>query len=397
LALITDIGAAPIGPLADALETTNAARVVLCGKEDAPTASQLIWPPETEAMGQPHAGPFHQSDIAAYIVRNATLKGRGASPMQDGAYLYAADILPSYLEAFIANDIKVEDWGNLDGRERLSIPIGFSLIHYNLVYGHWLLEMFPKLFAIKMIMEQGVLAPIILPTTTPPYVRNFISLVLPAATIQYFDPFAQHMMVDRLICPSMFNVHYHYNPVINDHIDQLCRECLADPQMQPTGLGSMLNKLFNRSRSTAEGNPKHIFVSRVGLAPSYRTLGNQAEIEQIARSQGLRIVKPELLDIAEQIALFSNADLIVGEFGSGMHNALFAPKSCKVFCLNWISDVQSHIANLRGQEIGYLLADDAKPRTFQFQEVTDEYRIDPLAFAERLNYLSSRSRIPSAR
>jgi O-antigen biosynthesis protein WbqL len=129
-------------------------------------------------------------------------------------------------------------------------------------------------------------------------------------------------------------------------------------------------------------------VSR--LAPSlYRQLSNQAEIECIAVSEGLELVKPETLPISEQIALFASADLLVGEFGSAMHNALFSRRGTRVFCLNWINGLQSRIAQLKQQRVGYLLPSDGVPVKYVEGASLKSYHIDPDQFRKCVRALLS--------
>ena len=80
---------------------------------------------------------------------------------------------------------------------------------------------------------------------------------------------------------------------------------------------------------------------------------------------GLTVVRPEELPWIEQVRLFASAHLIVGEYGSGMHNALFSPAGAKVVCLNVVNELQARIGNAFGHDVGYLLDPDGAPRLFQ--------------------------------
>ena len=82
--------------------------------------------------------------------------------------------------------------------------------------------------------------------------------------------------------------------------------------------------LFRRgiSHSTARRGPARIFLARKGRN---RLLTNRARIEEMAASAGFEIVFPETKTLSEQVALFSSAREIVGEYGSAFHTAMCAP------------------------------------------------------------------------
>ena len=74
------------------------------------------------------------------------------------------------------------------------------------------------------------------------------------------------------------------------------------------------------------------------------------------KKNNIESISPEKLDWTEQVYLFSNANLVIGEFGSGLHNTIFSPSATNTIVLasprmNWI---QSGISALRNQKIAYI-------------------------------------------
>ncbi|MFD1354473.1 glycosyltransferase family 61 protein, partial [Methylorubrum suomiense] len=71
---------------------------------------------------------------------------------------------------------------------------------------------------------------------------------------------------------------------------------------------------------------RRLLISRSDNADTHnrRTLTERAELEAGARARGFEIVRPEGLSVPEQVALFRSADVLVGEYGSGLHGSLFA-------------------------------------------------------------------------
>ncbi|GAA5170305.1 glycosyltransferase 61 family protein [Viridibacterium curvum] len=73
-----------------------------------------------------------------------------------------------------------------------------------------------------------------------------------------------------------------------------------------------------------------VFIDRES---SIRRIRNKAAVLRLFRERGFRVVVPESLSAAEQLALFSQASIIAGQAGAGMANMMFAPAGCKVITL----------------------------------------------------------------
>jgi Glycosyltransferase 61 len=82
---------------------------------------------------------------------------------------------------------------------------------------------------------------------------------------------------------------------------------------------------------------KRIFLSR-GESRN-RNLRNRTELEKMLNQEGFETVRPELLAFDKQALLFSDADIIVSEFGAIMANVVFCRKGTKV--VEIIPDMQN--------------------------------------------------------
>jgi O-antigen biosynthesis protein WbqL len=89
--------------------------------------------------------------------------------------------------------------------------------------------------------------------------------------------------------------------------------------------------------------------------------------------------------------------VIVGEFGSGLHNALVSRAGARVVALNWIVDVQSRIANFRAHDVGYVLPDDGQPRRFTIGGGQQPFSVDVDEFRRRLDVVLDPRRPPVQR
>lgn len=75
--------------------------------------------------------------------------------------------------------------------------------------------------------------------------------------------------------------------------------------------------------ATAPG-PRRVFIDRVA---GPRRVLNMAEVEPVLERHGIQAVEPSSLSPLEQIALFRDAELVVGVTGSGLANTVFSRRA----------------------------------------------------------------------
>ena len=170
----------------------------------------------------------------------------------------------------------------------------------------------------------------------------------------------------------------------------------TDLLLMPTGprLGDRMSPYFARATSfwtdrlRAPAPPTtpgaRLFLSRAA-APQQRRMGNRPAIEAIAERAGFTLVQPEKLSMPAQMALFETATMIVGEYGSALHNSIFAEPGTIICALRGNSRhpgfIQSGIGTVLGQETGYVFGNTAG------QEVDQRFDIDPAAFSRALELM----------
>nr|WP_199925139.1 glycosyltransferase family 61 protein [Neorhizobium sp. SOG26] len=96
-----------------------------------------------------------------------------------------------------------------------------------------------------------------------------------------------------------------------------------------TFLASSTLDHVQRYRRLLEGKGvKRLYVERPNTE---RSLVNEKEIKDyLVNKMGFHPVNPGLLKFSEQVALFKDAEVIVGIMGAAMTNAVFANASCRV-------------------------------------------------------------------
>lgn len=102
-----------------------------------------------------------------------------------------------------------------------------------------------------------------------------------------------------------------------------------------------------------------IFISRRGTA---RNIANQNQIEDTLRENGFAIINPASMDFIDQIKSFKNAKIIIGVMGAGMTNIVFANSGARIINLSpatmpdtffyFLSKHKGHIySEIRGKNI----------------------------------------------
>lgn len=320
----------------------------------------LLWPTRVEAIDRPHQEHRRTPDVDLYFVRQALVGSSGSHAQLDGQLVYAKGAYPTYVHHYMAETS--HPLLEFSTKEIIELEAAFIITHYNFIWGHWLTEIFTKLFCIRLANRLGLNAPIVIASCAPPYIKDIISKILPSQEIVCFDHLRESLKVENLILPHMMQVDYIFHHYLRGELELL-------------GRGS---------------RPRNIYVSRSDHISqhAYRNLENAAELESVANSLGIEIVKPETMSWDDQVSTFAQAELVVGEFGSGLHNTLFSKAGCRVIALNWVgNDVQSRIANFRKHEIGYLLPADLIPRVHQIGQPVQHYTIDAEQFRERASLL----------
>ncbi len=212
----------------------------------------------------------------------------------------------------------------------------------------------PKLLLLRAIADRLPPFRIVLPRASPAWLSNWVTLILPQAPIEIYDDLSEYVHCEKLLSPTLLMHPQHF----------------FHPELE-----SLLDELRGLVPAT-EVRHENIYISR-SVPSHFRNLINAAEIEEISRQEGFTVIRPETMPIADQISLFASATVVVGEFGSALHNTLFSPQDTKVLCLNWINPLQSRIAHLKRQHVGYLLSSEGMPIKYVHGASRVSYRIDP--------------------
>lgn len=233
--------------------------------------------------------------------------------------------------------------------EKLKLPCKiieepcFPLASDGNVYGHFLIESLARLHIVTRFLHTSLPRyKILIVKNLPVWVRLILkeNYGIKSEDIIEYDPENEQVLLRQAIWPSLTIFQDHFHPYFNMIISDLLASL------------SVLGGL----------KIDRVFVSRIffnNAVMQDRILFNEHEIGEIAVKEfGFSPIAPETLDWTEQIRLFANAKIVVGRFGSGMHNALFSNRGSRIGIIRFGNLVQSGISALRQQNIAYLTANN---------------------------------------
>ena len=208
------------------------------------------------------------------------------------------------------------------------------------IWGHWLLDFLPRVSLAQQVLGAdlgGYRIP--LPSDTPRWV---------AGMLRFFCGLDE----DRLVAYD----------IAREAVGTRGLVVVPDFLHSDYFLHSAIKPLYDRFASPLDRSlPRRICVSRRDFREGrsvIRRFPMQAAFEEAASRRGYALVRPETLTFRQQIDLFANAHAVVGEYGSGMHNTLFARGRVAVGQFIMPSTIQSRIAGLRDHSSVFLLPDN---------------------------------------
>lgn len=261
-----------------------------------PRTPDFMFGSPTAAVLASYYGYQEISAPGVWSIDRAILQGAYLVRMPNAfVHVGSANLHPDYIER-AASDASSEDTAPKRHLEPHVLLIGPG---YQ-VFGHWLADFLPKLYVLECAGYDLATLRFIVPADTPAFGLEWLRMCgIRDEQLSIFHAPHDSWDVDLLIPTIIHNG-------------------LRGPMF-----GEVARFLQSRIRARSAEHPARIFLSRARATPG-RACRNRDEIEQIADKAGLAIVYPEQMPLADQIALYASADLVVGEYGSAMHTALFS-------------------------------------------------------------------------
>lgn len=181
------------------------------------------------------------------------------------------------------------------------------------IYGHWLVDFLPRLLLLREAGYALENLKYLLPHNLLDFSWSWLDFLdIPRENILTYDVVRDRCHIKRAIIPTSVRGNSRATPLMGKMFDGM-RTAKLGPQTEPT--------------------TRKLFVSRALWGNTTRQLTNQDAVQDFVQNLGFEIIHPERLSIAEQIETFSSASIIMGEYGSGLHNSVLAPAGTQLITL----------------------------------------------------------------
>ena len=239
-------------------------------------------------------------------------------------------------------------------------------------FGHWLIDFLPRVWVLAATGHDLGRMSFAMPMDLNPIVVEMLSLLgVPPERFVTHDPMQERLTADVLLVPTGLRLGNRIS-VLFENATKFWTGRLRDRlTAKPSGWGS------------------RVFLSR-GDVRQQRVMVNREAVEQVAVERGFAVVSPETLPLAEQVALFTGASLIAGEYGSALHGSVFSAPGT-VTCglrgnVRHPSFIQSGIGGALRQRSGYVLGDAPG------QDVEQRFSIDLDDFERAIDIMECAAR-----
>lgn len=288
------------------IEDSSKSTITYGGLREPPHPSQII-----SVVGRGVATPRE-----IYEFRDATVVGSRPLFLADGKY-----IAPSSIGT---TDVCKSEWklrktfhfnvsyANLLRRSHSrakfirDVDTAFLLTGYFGDFGHWTFEILPKMYAYEEYAKLSGINPVILTGTNLNSWQKESLKLLGYPPDSLLQMGSEPLSVRQLLVPShrfLTETHVPTYPSIHD-------------------LTWVRDRIKRNLPTVDRSFGERIFISRED-APK-RHIRNRKAVRDVLEEYDFEVYEPGRLSFADQVRLFSGADLIVGPYGAGVSNIIFA-------------------------------------------------------------------------
>lgn len=141
----------------------------------------------------------------------------------------------------------------------------------------------------------------------------------------------------------------------------------------PRVVRQLRSSLLPRVQALSPVDGSRIHISRSGSG--FRRVRNESALRKVMREHGFRSVKLERMLLSEQIALFRDADVVVGDHGAGLSHIAFCNPGTTIIELGspyWTNPCFWALAHVAGCR--YALVTNARVNRQANSEISDSFR-----------------------
>ena len=280
------------------------------------------------------------ADIGVYRLSEALFDGRGLPRrVIDGTALISRETIPAYWRAALGK-VPAEILARRARVTRLSRPAIAAMTPGIRSYGHWLLDILPRLWLARKALGETAFAAhaVLVDDVSPRWSTGMMQIAagVQEHQIERYSRYHTLLKTPSLVVPGTLHGDFLFHPMAAEFYDGL-----------PDSGRTDLPRQFYVARVQPEFDAGH---------PDNRICVNADAVAARLAARGVPSIEPSTMSWPDQIALFRNAEVIVGEYGSAMHNTIFSSAAARVVSLGFQNEVQSTISGFRKQRMAYVSA-----------------------------------------
>lgn len=284
--------------------------------------------------------PLPAPEVACGFVADAVVSGPGHVWI-DGALVTAPEIMPAYVRAML--DIPAGGGGLMAAHalplRDIAAPCVVLAGHGVHVYGHFMIELLFRVLLIRRLLRgSGLPVRWLLDADAPAWLLRILhaDLGIPPDELEFFRPAIERVRLRQAILPGLVHDENGFHPYADVLLDDLLASLAPLPEAP---------------------NARRLFLARQNVRNSHsvqRECRNEPALAALAEARGFTTIVAEDLPWRQQLALFRNAEIVAGTFGSALHTTLVSPPGTRVGVVGMLNPTQSEIATLRGHRVAYL-------------------------------------------
>jgi len=177
---------------------------------------------------------------------------------------------------------------------------------------------------------------VLLPSDTPEFAIRLCALFFGPLNFRLYDPDKVILRCDTVCLPTFpFSRRHHFH--------------------------SKVKNLLSAHRPKVRGGRKLCISRRMvegKTAGAVKNFRGRQLFEETAAYYGYELVFPETFSIADQVKMFNDAAVVIGEFGSALHNSIFCGPDTIIGAAGFFNDVQLRLCALTDQISIYLVPEE---------------------------------------
>jgi hypothetical protein len=270
---------------------------------------------------------------------NITLIVKGGIEPLTSWHCEGCDDLPAAKNKVLTGELGIDRLPNIIN-STVAVLLCGQVGHYN--YFHWLYDVLPRLQLMESVIGKNERVKYLFPQLSLPFQRESID-ILGIGINETFESTDCNFIQAKKIITTTHPIHTSWEP--------------------PEWTIDFVRSRFLPAASNASAGSR-IYITR-GDSSNGRVLLNESKLIQVLEHLRFQSITLSKLSLSDQIAIFSQAQIIVGVHGAGFTNLSFCAPGTRVFeltCEQYLNPIFETISDHLNLEHNYIFCEVPHPQ-----------------------------------